>query len=72
MLIELRPLTSIRPYDKNPRINDDAVDAVAVSIRESGFRQPIVVDTDGVSVCGHNRYTAAQKLGREKVPVHVA
>jgi len=72
MLIELRPLTSIRPYDKNPRINDDAVDAVAASIREYGFRQPIVVDTDGVIVCGHTRYKAAQKLGLEKVPVHVA
>ncbi len=72
MLIELRPLTSIRAYDKNPRINDDAVDAVAASIREYGFRQPIVVDTDGVIVCGHTRYKAAQKLGLEKVPVHVA
>lgn len=72
MLIELRPLTSIRPYDKNPRINDAAVDAVAASIREYGFRQPIVVDTDGVIVCGHTRYKAAQKLGLEKVPVHVA
>ncbi len=72
MLIELRPLTSIRPYDKNPRINDDAIDAVAASIREYGFRQPIVVDTDGVIVCGHTRYKAAQKLGLEKVPVHVA
>ncbi len=72
MLIELRSLTSIRPYDKNPRINDDAVDAVAASIREYGFRQPIVVDTDGVIVCGHTRYKAAQKLGLEKVPVHVA
>ena len=72
MLIERRPLTSIRPYDKNPRINDDAVDAVAASIREYGFRQPIVVDTDGVIVCGHTRYKAAQKLGLEKVPVHVA
>ncbi len=72
MHIELRKLTDIRPYDKNPRINDDAVDAVAASIREYGFRQPIVVDTDGVIVCGHTRYKAAQKLGLEKVPVHVA
>ena len=56
----------------NPRVNDDAVDAVAASIREFGFRQPIVVDADGVIICGHTRWKAAQKLGLEKVPVHVA
>ncbi|MEX2186731.1 MAG: ParB N-terminal domain-containing protein [Pirellulales bacterium] len=72
MKIELRPLADIRPYDKNPRLNDDAVDAVAASIREFGFRQPIVVDPDGVIICGHTRFKAAQKLGLEKVPVHVA
>ncbi|HEX5470447.1 MAG TPA: DNA modification methylase [Lacipirellulaceae bacterium] len=72
MKIELRPLSSITPYDKNPRLNDDAVDAVAASIREFGFRQPIVVDADGVIICGHTRYKAAQKLGLEQVPVHVA
>jgi len=42
MLVELRPITSIQPYDKNPRINDHGVDAVAVSIQEFGFRQPSV------------------------------
>lgn len=72
MLIELRPLNSIQPYDKNPRINDDAVEAVMASLREFGFRQPIVVDADGVIICGHTRYKAAQRLGLEKVPVHVA
>ena len=72
MKIELRKLADIRPYDKNPRLNDNAVAAVAASIREFGFRQPIVVDTDGVIICGHTRYKAAQKLGLEKVPVHVA
>ncbi len=72
MKIDLRPLADIRPYDKNPRLNDDAVDAVAASIREFGFRQPIVVDADGVIICGHTRFKAAQKLGLEKVPVHVA
>ena len=72
MKIELRPLSSVTPYDKNPRLNDDAVDAVAVSIREFGFRQPIVVDADGVIICGHTRFKAAQKLGLEQVPVHVA
>ncbi len=72
MKIELRPLAAIKPYEKNPRLNDAAVDAVAESIRRFGFRQPIVVDSDGVIVCGHTRWTAAQKLGLEKVPVHVA
>jgi len=72
MQVTLRPITDIRPYEKNPRLNDDAVDAVAASIREFGFRQPIVVDTEGVIICGHTRYKAALKLGLEKVPVHTA
>ncbi|GIW90240.1 MAG: hypothetical protein KatS3mg109_0672 [Pirellulaceae bacterium] len=72
MKIELRKLSEIRPYEGNPRQNDNAVDAVAASIREFGFRQPIVVDTEGVIIVGHTRYKAALKLGLEKVPVHVA
>src|SRR3972149_10502515 len=72
MKIELRKLSDIRPYPGNPRINDNAVDAVARSIREFGFRQPIVVDAEGVIVCGHTRWKAAQKLGLETVPVHIA
>ena len=72
MEIELRPLSALRPYENNPRINDAAVDAVAASIREFGFRQPIVVDEQDVIVVGHTRYKAAQKLGMEVVPVHVA
>jgi DNA modification methylase len=72
MKIELRKLVDIKPYPGNPRVNDDAVDAVAGSIREFGFRQPIVVDADGVIICGHTRWKAAQKLGLENVPVHVA
>jgi ParB-like chromosome segregation protein Spo0J len=72
MKIEIRPIADIKPYPNNPRINDDAVDAVASSIKEFGFRQPIVVDTEGVIICGHTRFKAAHKLGLEKVPVHVA
>ena len=72
MQVTLRPITDIHPYEKNPRLNDDAVDAVAASIREFGFRQPIVVDTDNVIICGHTRYKAALQLGLEKVPVHTA
>jgi len=72
MHVEMRPITSIRPYDRNPRINDPAVDAVAASIKKFGFRQPIVVDECGVIIVGHTRYKAALKLGLETVPVHVA
>jgi len=72
MKVTLRPIAEIKPYDKNPRINDDAVDAVAGSIKEFGFRQPIVVDADDVIICGHTRYKAAVQLGLAKVPVHVA
>ncbi len=70
--VELRPLAAIKPYEKNPRDNDQAVDAVAESISRFGFRQPIVVDGDGVIVCGHTRWKAARKLGLSEVPVHVA
>jgi DNA modification methylase len=72
MKIEQWKLSEITPYENNPRQNDAGVDAVAASIKEFGFRQPIVVDTQGVIICGHTRYKAAQKLGLEKVPVHVA
>src|SRR6516162_2373918 len=72
MHVELRPLSTIRPYENNPRINDPGVDAVAASIREFGFRQPLVVDEQGVIIVGHTRYKAALKLGLEMVPVHVA
>ena len=72
MKIEQRKLSDIVPYDNNPRDNDKAVDAVAQSIQQFGFRQPIVVDDEGVIIVGHTRYKAAQKLDLEKVPVHVA
>jgi len=70
--IEQWDIDRIKPYEKNPRRNDKAVQAVADSIREFGFRQPIVVDGDGVIVVGHTRYKAALKLGLKTVPVHVA
>jgi ParB-like chromosome segregation protein Spo0J len=70
--IEMWAIEKVKPYDKNPRRNDKAVEAVAKSIREFGFRQPIVVDSAGVIVVGHTRYKAALKLGLATVPVHVA
>jgi DNA modification methylase len=72
MLVEMRPIAAIKPYENNPRINDAGVDAVAASIREYSWRQPIVVDEDGVIIVGHTRYKAALKLGLTEVPVHVA
>ena len=72
MKVEQRPIGTIKPYEANPRINDPAVDAVAKSIEEFGFRQPIVVDQEGVIVVGHTRWKAAAKLGLAEVPVHVA
>src|SRR5687768_12192407 len=72
MKIELQPISRIRPYPQNPRKNDAAIDAVATSIREYGFKQPIVVDRDNVIIVGHSRWRAAQKLGLKRVPVHVA
>ncbi len=72
LAVEFRPVRDVRPYEANPRQNDEAVDAVARSIKEFGFRQPIVVDGDGVIVVGHTRYKAAQQLGFTEVPVHVA
>jgi DNA modification methylase len=70
--VELMNIGDIKPYLNNPRLNDQAVDAVAASIREFGFRQPIVVDEDKVIIVGNTRYKAALKLGLEQVPVHVA
>ena len=65
-------ISEIHPYEKNPRFNDAAVDAVAKSIQEFGWRYPIVVDKDMVIVCGHTRLKAAIKLGLTEVPVHIA
>ena len=72
MKIEWIDVDRLVPYERNPRQNDQAVEAVARSIREYGFQQPIVVDADGVIIVGHTRWKAARKLGLEKVPVHVA
>lgn len=65
-------IQDVKPYAKNPRNNDDGVDAVANSIKEFGWQQPIVVDKGNVIIVGHTRYKAAKKLGMGKVPVVVA
>ena len=70
-IIEKR-LAELTPYKNNPRKNDQAVDAVAASIKAFGFKVPIVIDRDGVIVCGHTRAKAAKKLKLESVPCVVA
>ena len=65
-------LNDIKPYENNPRLNDDAVDYVAESIKAYGWKQPIVVDKDNVIIAGHTRWKAAKKLGMKTVPVLVA
>ena len=65
-------LKDIKPYEKNPRKNDNAVKYVANSIKEFGFQQPIVIDKNGVIVAGNTRYKASKKLGLEKVPCIIA
>ena len=65
-------LSEIHPYEKNPRFNDGAVEAVANSIKEFGFQQPIVVDKDHIVVVGHTRLKAAEQLGLTEVPVVIA
>ena len=61
MEVSLRRIDSIRPYANNPRHNDPAVDAVARSIKEFGFRQAIVIDAEAVIIVGHTRWKAAKK-----------
>ena len=65
-------LKDIHPYPNNPRVNDDAVEAVANSIQEFGFKNPIIVDNEYVIIAGHTRYKAAKKLKLKEVPVIVA
>lgn len=67
-----RKLDELTPYENNPRFNDDAVDAVAASIREFGFKVPLVLDGDGTIIAGHTRWKAAKKLGLDTVPCVVA
>lgn len=62
-------LKEIKPYENNPRHNDAAVDKVAESIKEFGFKVPIIVDNDNIIIAGHTRYKAAMKLGLKEVPV---
>lgn len=72
MKIETIDIEKVIPYARNPRKNAGAVDKVAASLREFGFRQPIVVDEKYTVIVGHTRLLAAKKLGMTEVPVHIA
>ena len=71
-MITTKNITDIFPYENNPRKNDKAVNAVAASIKEFGFKVPIVIDKNGVIVAGHTRYKAAKKLDLKEIPCIVA
>lgn len=72
MNIVEKKLNEIKPYGKNPRKNDKAVEKVANSIKEFGFKVPIVIDKDGIIVAGHTRYKASKLLKLESVPCIIA
>jgi len=72
MKIEIADISSIKPYENNPRkLSEKAIEKVAMSLKEYGFRQPIVVDKDRVIVAGHTRFRASKKLGLKQVPVSI-
>lgn len=72
MEIIAKKLGDLIPYENNPRINDEAVKYVAESIKQFGWKVPMVIDSNNVIVSGHTRYKAAQELGIEEVPCIIA
>lgn len=72
MEIVNKRIEDLKPYENNPRFNDDAVEYVARSIKNFGFKVPIIVDKNNVIVAGHTRYKASMELGLEEVPCIVA
>lgn len=66
--IEYKNINELTPYENNPRNNDGSVDYVVNSIKEFGFRVPIIIDKNNTIIAGHTRYKAAKKLGLEEVP----
>ena len=65
-------LSQLKPYPGNPRNNRDAVEACAASIRRFGYKNPILVDSDMVIICGHTRFAALKRLGFHRITVNVA
>lgn len=70
--IVMLPVSEVRPYEKNPRKNAEAVKYVRASIEKFGFKQPIVIDSNRVIISGHTRLEAAKSLGMDEVPCIVA
>ena len=67
-----KPIDKIIPYENNPRLNDEAVEPVANSIEQFGFKVPIIIDSSNIIVAGHTRLKAAKQLGMDKVPCIIA
>ena len=67
-----KKIEELKPYENNPRVNDDAIEYVANSIKEFGFKVPIVIDKNNVIVTGHTRYKASKQLGLKEVPCIIA
>lgn len=72
MVIESVKIKDIKPYENNPRINEESAKLVANSIKEFGFKVPLVLDKDNIIVCGHTRYKAANILNLKEVPCVMA
>ncbi|HPW95301.1 MAG TPA: ParB N-terminal domain-containing protein, partial [Fibrobacteraceae bacterium] len=72
MEVKMISVNDIKPYENNPRKNDDAVDEVAASIKAFGFKNPIIVDKNMIIIAGHTRLKAALKLDLTMVPVIIA
>lgn len=70
-LVQMK-ISELKEYENNPRKNEKAVDAVASSIRNFGFKVPIIIDANNVVICGHTRILASKKLGLEEVPCVIA
>ena len=72
MEIKMVKIGDLKPYENNPRFNDEAVQYVANSIKQFGFKVPMVIDKNNVIVAGHTRYKASMELGLKEVPCIVA
>lgn len=72
MKIVNKKIEELIPYENNPRLNDDTIILVENSIKEFGFKVPIVIDKNNVIVAGHTRYRASQRLGLEEIPCIIA
>jgi ParB family transcriptional regulator, chromosome partitioning protein len=70
--IVYKKIDELIPYDNNPRINEDAVEYVKNSIKEFGFKNPIILDKNNIVICGHTRLLASKELKLKEVPCIIA